>query len=645
MPNQNKNHLVADISDNHHENLDPAYHLNPKQEKEINASLTEIYQGEDGKLVDVSKIEIKRERGFWFWLFTTLLLATVCYAGWFFYGKYVQTSSKNAEIEIAITADESDLLAGQEFNYLVNYKNPTKIELSQAELQVSLPDNFIFANADPAPRVASSSRNNIWEIGRVLPLASGQIKIKEKLMGKAGDKAIINAEMSFIPKNFSSQFRRSASFENYINDNGLNIVIDSYSSVLVGEDNFINIIFKAKDKNYLDKFQLKLRTDEGSGIEFLAAASSTLGTDVARQSELDPAVWTISQVTKTDNTLKIPFKVKEKIKDSENINIDFIYTDNDREFLVYNLVKTIEIVKSELNLGMIINGSRDNQGIELGATLNYSITFSNRGEASMKDVVIMAVLEGDIIDWSTLSDANRGLANNNMVTWTKDQLPILAELAAAQQGTIDFSVKVLDEEKVPKDKKAWQVKSYAQFSISNRADIKQAGDTQSNIIINKINSNLKLNESIRYFNEDNIAVGSGPFPPKVGETSSFRVYWKIMNNLHELDSLKAEVSLPPYVTWLDKATTTLGNIAYDAKENKITWNIGKLPTMVEEIDGEFNIGITPAETDRNTIQVLLPGTKIEANDIETGAPISKITKAKTTMLEDDDIANSDGRIQ
>lgn len=46
--------------------------------------------------------------------------------------------------------------------------------------------------------------------------------------------------------------------------------------------------------------------------------------------------------------------------------------------------------------------------------------------------------------------------------------------------------------------------------------MKQA-DNKSNVIKNLINSDLSLSEKILYFNEDNVPVGSGPLPPKVGE--------------------------------------------------------------------------------------------------------------------------------
>jgi len=189
----------------------------------------------------------------------------------------------------------------------------------------------------------------------------------------------------------------------------------------------------------------------------------------------------------------------------------------------------------------------------------------------------------------------------------------------------------------------YEVQSYAQFTIGSN-DSTNNEDTKSNIIISKVNSDLKLNEQVRYFNSDNIAVGSGPLPPKVGQMTSYKVFWVITNNLHELNSLKAEVILPANVQWEDKSRTTAGSIQYDANSRKVTWDVGRLPVDIYEIFGEFSININPVEADKDTIMVLLPGTSVGAVDNVTGAPIELMTKAKTTKLEDDDIANTDGRV-
>jgi hypothetical protein len=201
--------------------------------------------------------------------------------------------------------------------------------------------------------------------------------------------------------------------------------------------------------------------------------------------------------------------------------------------------------------------------------------------------------------------------------------------------------------------KEYEIISYTQFSIGSLSaeDLEDGekdsepldeNDNKSNTIINKINSDLKLNETIRYFNIDNIPVGTGPHPPKVGEETTYKVYWDLENNLHELKDLEIKVSLPDYVSWDAHERTTAGSVKFNEKENQIIWNIGRLPITVFQADAEFSIRIKPREEDRNKIMVLLPGSYVSAIDSETEAELTINTKAKTSKLEDDDIAGGDG---
>ncbi|MBU0897552.1 hypothetical protein KJ806_00280, partial [Patescibacteria group bacterium] len=167
----------------------------------------------------------------------------------------------------------------------------------------------------------------------------------------------------------------------------------------------------------------------------------------------------------------------------------------------------------------------------------------------------------------------------------------------------------------------------------------------SNIIINKINSDLNLTEQVRYFNDDNIAVGSGPLPPKVDQTTSLKVYWTINNNLHELNNLIVSTQLPDYVKFGNKSNVSVGSLDYDEQNNIVTWNIGRLPISTYKVNSEFNIEITPKENNRNKILVLLSGTNISAIDSETNATIKKTMEAQTTRLKDDNIANTDGIVE
>jgi uncharacterized repeat protein (TIGR01451 family) len=295
-------------------------------------------------------------------------------------------------------------------------------------------------------------------------------------------------------------------------------------------------------------------------------------------------------------------------------------------------------------LTLIVNGSNDDQAVDFGQTLNYSIVYKNKGETDMKDVIIMAVLQSDFLSWASLEDKKNGKNTSNAISWSKDEIPALAIISKNQEGTIDFSIKMM-ELGTTDPSKDYQVKSFAQFAVGAESGVKENADNRSNTIINRIKSDLKLNEEIRYFSEDNIPVGIGPNPPKVGEKTSYKAYWKLSNNLHELNDLEIKVKLPDYAGFEGKNQATVGNVEFNNDTREIVWHIGRLPVTTFEPSAEFNISITPIEADRNKIMVILPGSKATAIDTVSNTTLEYISKAKTTKLEDDEIGANDGMVQ
>jgi hypothetical protein len=313
-----------------------------------------------------------------------------------------------------------------------------------------------------------------------------------------------------------------------------------------------------------------------------------------------------------------------------------------------------DILKSDLNLTLILNGSRDDQGIDLGQKLNYSLVYANRGETSMRDVVIMAVLESDFLDWTTLDNPLGGKEKGNTITWSKQEIPELNNLMAGEEGMVDFSIEVMDKEEVkPGDN--YSVTGYAQYRVGNASsteegepgedEIFEEGDNRSNVIVGNINSDLGIEETVLYFNEDNVPVGTGPHPPSVGQETSYKVYWKVSNSLHELEKLAVRSPLPKNVQWNGKAAVSVGSIEYLPDSHEVYWHIGRLPLSVNQASGEFSVSITPVEDDRNKLMVLTSGTTASAMDGQTEEEISVSAKAQTTKLEDDEIASSDGIVR
>lgn len=612
-----------------------------EKEEEIEESLSEIYQDDDGHLVDVKHLQKSKGKGFIFWFVTLfLVLSGITVSAYYFYYNYYLPSGADAStVDIALDA-KTEVVAGEEFFYEITYRNPMNVAITNVVIELKYPDNFIFSDSQPE---ASNEKSTQWRIDRVGPQSTEKIKVKGCLVGPEGYTGLLLATMAFEPENFSSEFKKEKNITTSIQDIGLNIDFDYSSNALVGEKDKVFVQVNAKEKSFFNNFRLSTDIPENAEINNIEKEDE----NALAFEDIRPGVWKINEITNDKKYLPIEIIFKEKTEEKEKLKFVFEYSKDDDSSL-YNFYEEeieFEVMKSDLNLALIINGARSDQGVNFGDTLNYSIVYNNKGEAAMKDVVIMAVMESDFLDWTSLVDESAGTEKGNTITWTKNEIEGLAEIAPGDEGSIDFSIKMLGLGDAMTDSE-FQVKSYAQFNIEEIEDgAEPQEDNKSNTIINKINSDLSLKEAVRYFNDDNIPVGTGPHPPLAGEETTYKVYWEIDNNLHELEDLKTELSLPDKVFWDGKDRSTAGEIKYDPDLNKITWEIGRLPITVFQANAEFSIKIKPTEEDKNKIMVLYSGTKVSAVDSETEAELSITGKAKTTRLEDDDIAKGDGIVE
>jgi len=364
-------------------------------------------------------------------------------------------------------------------------------------------------------------------------------------------------------------------------------------------------------------------------------------------------IWQVSGLAQKEENFTVKYHVKNKTSDNQQIVLTFTANAGNKDYTFLEQDIPIQVMKSDLNLSLIMNSSNADQAVNFGQTLNYTINYANKGEGAMQDVAIMAVLNSDFVDWTTMNDANKGREMGNTITWTKDQIPALAKVDVGAKGEIDFSVNVLPFKESDLGKN-FMIKSYAQYALgglnsvgSSTAATTSGIDNQSNTINSSINSDLGFKEQVRYFDENNMPVGDGPLPPTVGQTTTFKVYWNLTNNLHDLNDAVVQTVLPDGVQWSANNRTSVGTLSYDGSTKTVTWQIGRLPITVFEASAEFNIGLTPTELQRNKIVVLVSGSKVTATDTNTGASLEKDSVPKTTKLEDDSIAgmSSDGRVK
>lgn len=623
--------------------------------QEIDSNLTEIYSDKKGALINVKKMTVKRQQVFLIKLlkplFAVVLLALAAYFAYFY---FFARGNDMGGLEFAIIAPEK-ISAGEEFSYQIEYNNPTKFPLTNIRLELQYPENFIFSGSSLEP----SSGNYGFNLPDLGSGARGSLTVTGKIIALADSINVISGRLNYTPANFSSEFKKESSAATVINDIGFQVGVESSNTAFLGQKNEITLSFFEVENNQLGDFNITfVLPGEGavnlensnvpgatsSVVEKASSSPATSTKGVLLATESGTNSWLVSGLDTGSSSPKLNFNYLLK---SQPNNTDLIIKlekklADGQAYIFWEKVITPEIVKSDLNLTLFLNGSKNNGAASFGDTLNYTLNYSNKGANSFKDAVIMAVVDSPFLDLASFKADRNGGVENNKIVWTKLEIPALAEIKPGDVGEINFSVKLKNYQEKDFGKKL-EVSAYSQYGIDNKTG---AESNKSNLIITRINSDLSLAEQVRYFNDDNSPVGSGPLPPKVGEKSSFKVYWTVKNNLHELSGTSVVLNLPAQVSWDNSTNTGVGNLYYDDSRRAVVWDIGRLPVSVYQVDASFSISVTPSAADQDKILILSPGSVVTALDNETQATILKKTGPKTTKLEDDDIAslNNSGRV-
>ncbi|MFH0840506.1 MAG: hypothetical protein V1865_00765 [bacterium] len=665
-----------------------------EREKDVKESLAQIYQDENGEIINVKAVDIKKKKHFG--LLTALIYIAVFIL--IFYGIYffINRNNDGSNIDFLIEADKEQI-AGQEFFYTVSYQNLDRVGINNIQIKLDYPDGFIFLDSDPKP----DKRNDVWEIDRLEPHRGGEIKIKGKMVNKVDSSNMILGEMYYYPDNFSSEFKEVADAESITTSLGINLEVIPPASLFVNEAETLIINFSASSSEELiNNFKLEIIPTNPDNIKFISAKLDD-GKEEIDLPQAEPWIWGIGNINQEEKSLKINFLAKERISSSETFKIRFLYqndqlvkqdefmmktieplTPEDEElsaedeaelnpvnteasldellamentnlelkqnleyYLFYEQDFEIEVVQNDLNLTMLINDQNHDLGADFGDRLEYSITYSNKGGSIMKNVIVMAVLEGPL-DWNSLETT--GERNENTIIWTPKNVPTLKSITPGASGRLNFQINIKDFNQTENQKT--EIKGYAQFNTFTEDDagqqaIAEIDNNLSNTILIKINSDLSLNEELRYYTEDNIPVGTGPLPPKVGETTTLKAYWRVNNSLHNLKNVQVSNDLPDYVQWNSKDMANVGSLRYDQYDHRVIWDINQVNIYDEAPEAEFSISLTPGSSDQDKILILLNKTSIIALDIETNEEIKQENKAKTTKLEDDEMIEHDGVVQ
>lgn len=611
--------------------------------KEIQRDLADVYTDDDGKIPDLTHLD-KGDRPLWqtilYILVAVFSVLFVCsLAGFLIFSNLNDETFTNEKVLFKIEPPIA-IVAEQEQEYTIIISNKEKVNLYNLNIDLLYPEGFTYVSGTPS---ASGEKNNLWDFSVLKVGETKEIKFSAKISAPLNSIATLAGTLNFKPENLNADFKQKTSIDLGVNSSVVVLSIEGPNRALAQQ----NLEYTVKLRNIGQEKLTDLEVVAEYPSGFIPASSTP------ELKEGSSNIWLVKELaTSTDATATSSEKkilVRGNYSGSlESDNREFKFKVNLKKASGYMLVAEqaiiTEITKDNLELSMVINGSGEDQSISFGDLLFYTLTYKNTGQEELKNIELTALLESELLDWPTLLDENKGKRKTNSITWTGQGVPKLLNLRPGEQGEISWQIRVNDLE-------ALDQTEIDKYSIENSAIAKiklpdgTSSEIKSKTIVSSINSDLTIKVQARYYDDNNLALGAGPIQPKTGSASSYNIHLSLSNNLHNIGNIEVSAVLPKNVSWDNKTNFDTGEVSYNSASRKVVWRISKLSKTARGAAADFNLSITPQESNLGRVLILLPEIKLIAKDLDTGADIGKTVKAITTSFNDPILGQVSGIVE
>lgn len=542
---------------------------------------------------------------------------------------YGRTSFDKSWVSLNISGPER-IISGEEVTYLVRYKNNTRTILKDAQLTFYWPEGTL----------TKGKSANLIETIPINDIAAGQeaeIQFQARIIGLKDSQKELKVRLSYQPAEIKARFENTADFKITIISTPLALNFDLPEEVVNGQLITVNLQYLNNSQDSF--FDLVIKIDYPSGFKI----SSTYP-------QPQENIWQIEELKANQEGKILISGTLEGEKDETKTFYGHLGILKDGIFVPYvETVKSSYISLSVLSLEQTLNDAIDYVA-NLGDTLNYQIKYQNNAQVGIPAIKITAKFEAQVLDFAQLNLKNGSFDSlTSTITWDQVTVPELTLLNPGQKGQINFSVKVKDKIIIKNlEEKNFTITSTVKIDSSS-VPLALMGRqvSQESKLITKINSHLTIDAKGYY--QDTLLANSGLLPPKIGQTTTYTIYWQLTNLSNDLKDVKIEAYLPPYIKWLDKFKPTQIDIRYDSLSHKITWQVGNLEAATGLLKPAkfiaFQVALTPSIIQVGEVVELIKDSSISGIDTFTGENLTASdSQIKTDLPDDPTMAWEKGRV-
>jgi hypothetical protein len=536
-------------------------------------------------------------------IFIIILGALAGILGFYYYQRNAYSKGL-LRLEI-LGPDETD--AFDEVEYVVRYKNNGDITLGQPELTFQFPENSVPSDGGPL-RIVKDMED-------IYPGEEKTISFKGRLFGKENDTMQAEASLRYQPRNLKAFYVSDTTLTTRIKSTPLTFELDMPSKAESGREVSFSLNYFSNADWPLSNLRAKI--EYPPGFEFSSSQPQAL----------EKTEWDLPILNKAEGgRIQIKGTLSGDVGEQKVFHATLGIWRNGEFILLKEANKGVEILQSSISVFQQINGSSQYVA-KAGDSLHYEIFFRNLGTQPFQNLFLVVTLTGRPFDFQTIkSEDGQFNAGDNSLVWDWRQVQKLSFLGQGEEGKVEFWINLKND---------WEQTSSQDknFSVKDKVIISQV--TQE--FETKISSRTEFSQKGLF--QDEVFGNSGPYPPEIGETTTFTVTWQVKNYYNDIRDAKVKARLAPRVKLTGMIFPEDARLTFDSQSKEIVWELGDLQPGTGVLgpapNVSFQISFTPEITQRGETALLMSNVILTGDDEWAGLSLRVTAPDLNTSLPDD----------
>ena len=504
-------------------------------------------------------------------------------------------------ITLVATVAPREIKTGASSTLVIQYTNDTDEELRNAELSLTYPDYFLLQEQDSL------------DLGTIPVGGTGSFHVKGVMFGDVNGEQTFTTTMSFlhgIDRDIPAKKTTSHSFSPSSSTLELTLTLPEKLIAYQPIEGTIAYL----NTGEIDFPMITIEPAWPEGFTLLSSSTPLIGGAFEA-----PAIAAGEQGAVTfSGTLG---------NTSDEVMFIFqpSFTFNDDRYRQETLTHTAPVVPPQLKIEHGVASAN----VAPGAETIFTIRYENIGENDLTNVVLGI-------------ESASPFFSKKVYEVTGATATELTTVAPGSSGEIQIPVRlrsyILESETTIYENLDLVTRSTASYTIGD--DTGQRIASYGTSLASPMTTSVMLESFGRYATASGDQLGRGSLPPKVGEKTSYWVFWHVSDTFNDLTNVVIEGTLADNVTFTGRQSSSQNNgVEYDSATGTISWETDDLkPTlspMSKVVGLAFELALTADASMVGTSPVLLTDIYLTAIDGRTGSFVSASGSTVTTDLPDD----------